>query len=65
MSTILERDLRTLLRDINGQIAVVNRFAEAQKVEAKYMQTPNGNYVMIPLLFAKSNILLALSNLEK
>lgn len=62
--SILLQDLRTLLRKVNAQIAVVEKHAEDQKIDPPKMQTMNGAFVMIPLLVAKSNILLALSNLE-
>lgn len=60
----LKAQLRGLLQDVDFQISIVAAEAKKLGIAAAQLQTPDGALVLPPLLLAKSNILLGLSNLE-
>ena len=60
----LRAQLRNLLRDVDYQISFVTTKARNNEVEPATVQSSDGSYVLVPLLLAKSNILLGLSNLD-
>lgn len=63
----LKQDLLNLAKDIERQIKVI--VDDAAKfnagVPAIRMRDMNGNYILVPLLLAKSQVLAALVNLKE
>lgn len=51
---ILRRDTIQLLKQIDMQIAEVERTAKRKGVQSYQLQDDNGNWPLIPLLLAKS-----------
>ena len=64
----MEAQLRTELARINAMHVAIVEDAKMHGValgEIYSLKDSHGNYVMVPLILARSNCLLALSNLKK
>lgn len=57
-------ELQSTLGDINGQIAALGREAAKMAVRQSDLRSPNGEYLMTPLLIAKANVLLAITQIH-
>lgn len=64
-AALLRQQLRALLNDIEQQITAVGNLAHTMGCTPSEIRDMQGGYILIPLYTAKSNVLLALSNLEK
>lgn len=62
---ILRRDTIQLLRQIDKQIAVVEKASQTMGTPPHEIRDANGNWVMIPLLLAKVQIYATLVQLQK
>lgn len=60
----LTGELESALGDINGQIAAVGRQAAGLGLRPDQLVTSSGEYLMTPLLVAKANVLLALTQIH-
>ena len=61
---ILRRDTIQLLRQIDQQIEEVKRHASQAGIETHKLRDANGNWVMIPLLLAKTQAYAMLVQLQ-
>lgn len=61
----LRQQLQALLVDANRQLQAIDELAQVSELPPHNLRDVTGNFLRIPILVAKSNILLALSNLEK
>ena len=61
---ILRRDTLRLMKQIETQITEVNKHAVQLGVEAHQLRDANGNWVMIPLLLAKTQAYAMLIQLQ-
>lgn len=59
------RELNNIKADLEKQIEVVKVLAVDMGIDPTMIRDTSGGYVLIPLLVAKSNVIVALSNLEK
>lgn len=61
---ILRRDTLQLLKQIDRQIAEVNRHAEEMGIEGWQLRDADGNWAMTPLLLAKTQAYATLVQLQ-
>lgn len=62
---ILRRDTIQLLKQIDAQINEVNKRAAEMEIESYQLQDSSGNWVMTPLLLAKTQAYAILVQLQK
>lgn len=61
---ILRREMIQLLKQVNCQIEEVNRHADQAGIQGYQLRDANGNWVMAPLLLAKTQVLAAIIQLQ-
>ena len=61
---ILRRDTIKLMRQIDAQIKEVEETAQSLRVPPEKMRDTSGNWVMIPLLLAKTQLYASLIQLQ-
>lgn len=60
----LDEELRKTLDDINLQIGVLQGIAARNRVKPEELQDKYGNFLMMPILAAKGNLLAAMVERE-
>lgn len=60
----LKTDLESLLVRINEQIEVIEKYCEKTGTDPLEVRLPDGQWVLPSLLLAKSNVVLAMSNIR-
>jgi hypothetical protein len=63
--SVLRAELVSVMQEINTQITEVKAEARRQRIPPQQLRDASGNWVWLPLLLAKANVLTALTELNK